>query len=340
MDDLLQNNELQASDAVGGAIPVTLLTGFLGSGKTSVLNHVLRHPGFADTAVIVNEFGKVGIDHLLIEQAVEDAVLLKNGCLCCTIRGDIVDTLADLISRRVRGELPPFRRVVIETTGLADPTAIAELFADLDPSLWYLRAIVATADGELVEAQLGTQPEVREQLAHADIILLTKMDLIEDREADKAEEAIRVFNAGAPIRRITGGVAQPEDLMPPARVIVAPVEIRGREPTAAHVNLRYRHYAAIRSTVVTASKPVHPAGLAHWLDALLSLRGSDVLRLKGIVMLAGIEHPLLVQAVEHALQPPVWLPRRPKAPTATQIVVIGRHLSPVGLQASFDASQR
>src|SRR5262245_41248150 len=151
---------------MNNAIPVTILTGFLGSGKTTVLNHLLRLPQLADTAVIINEFGEVGLDHLLVEQAFEDAVLLKNGCLCCTIRGDIADTVDTLGERIAFGEIKPFRRIAIETTGLADPAPVAHTLATYQGALALrLDGIVTTVDAALGARQFSAQPEMRRQAA-------------------------------------------------------------------------------------------------------------------------------------------------------------------------------
>ena len=172
-------------------VPVTILTGFLGSGKTTVLNHLLRQPSLADTVVIVNEFGAVGLDHLLIEQAIEDAVLLKNGCICCTVRGDIADTLDVLWQRRDAGELPPFRRIAIETTGLADPAPVAHALL-AEPGVRYacrLDGIVTTVDALHGPLQLERQPEARRQVAMADRILLTKTDLATPAQIAETEHA-------------------------------------------------------------------------------------------------------------------------------------------------------
>ena len=160
-------------------IPVTLLTGFLGSGKTTVLNHVLKQPGMAATAVIVNEFGEIGIDHLLVESATDDVVLLNSGCLCCTVRGDIVDTLLNLFVGRANGKVPHFSRVVIETTGLADPAPILHtLISDpLIAARYTLDGVVATVDAVNGSGTLDRQPEAVKQAAVADRLLLTKADL-------------------------------------------------------------------------------------------------------------------------------------------------------------------
>src|SRR5580698_3479160 len=194
-----------------GSVPVTIITGFLGSGKTTVLNRLLRAPDLADTAVIINEFGEVSLDHLLIEQAIENAVLLKNGCICCTVRGDILDTLQELFRKRETGELPWFRRIAIETTGLADPAPVVHTLTDTDQPC-HLDGIVVTADAIHVQGQLHNQEEARNQVAFADIILLTKTDLVTPVEADAAELAIRAFNDQAPIRRVIDGDVTPDDV--------------------------------------------------------------------------------------------------------------------------------
>src|ERR1700722_10626697 len=161
------------------ALPTTLITGFLGSGKTTLLNGLLSHPGMADTAVIINEFGEIGLDHLLIESSFEDAVLLKSGCICCTVRGDLVDTMTALVARRDRGEIPPFSRVAIETTGLADTEPILHTIMG-EPSLtplYRLDRVVTTVDAVNALDQLDSHYEAAKQAALADRLVLTKTDL-------------------------------------------------------------------------------------------------------------------------------------------------------------------
>jgi G3E family GTPase len=326
------------------SVPVTVITGFLGSGKTTVLNRLLRAPDLADTAVIINEFGEVSLDHLLIEQAIENAVLLKNGCICCSVRGDILDTVNELFRKRQSGELPWFRRIAIETTGLADPAPVVHTLLDTDQPC-HMDGIVTTADAIHVRAQLAEQDEARSQVALADHILLTKTDLVTAAEADAAEAAIRDFNALAPIRRVVDGAVTADDVFglgPEAR----PADWLGERHDHGHeghdhVGHDGGRHDGIASVVLRAERPIPAAGLVLWLESLLSLRGADVLRLKGIVRVAGVARPVVLQAVHHVLHRPVQLPSRAEAArggTGSEIVVIQRGLPEAGLRASFAAA--
>jgi G3E family GTPase len=322
------------------SVPVTIITGFLGSGKTTVLNHLLRLPSLADTVVIVNEFGAVGLDHLLIEQAIEDAVLLKNGCICCTVRGDIADTLDTLWRRREAGEIPPLRRVAIETTGLADPAPVAHALL-AEPGVRYacrLDGIVTTVDALHGVLQLARQPEARRQVAMADRILLTKTDLASAEQIAETTARIAMLNAGAPLRQVVGGVVAANDVFDlgpeDARLEqwLRPLDTAGHR---GHQHLAFRHADEIGSVVLRHDKPVAWQSLQHWLESVLSLRGDSVLRLKGLVWLQGEERPIVVQAVHHVLHPPMHLERDTQANGATRIVLITRGLSAAGLRASF-----
>jgi G3E family GTPase len=330
---------LRLMSEAANTVPVTILTGFLGSGKTTVLNHLLRAPSLADTVVIVNEFGAVGLDHLLIEQAIEDAVLLKNGCICCTVRGDIADTLDVLWQRRDAGEIPPFRRIAIETTGLADPAPVAHALL-AEPGARYacrLDGIVTTVDALHGALQLERQPEARRQVTMADRILLTKTDLATVAQIDDTAARIATLNPTARVRRITSGAAEPSDVFD-----LGPDEgrleqwLRPLDGTGHH-HIAFRHGEQIASVVLRHDRPIAWPALRHWLESILSLRGDSILRLKGIVWLRDKERPIILQGVHHVLHPPVPLDR-PAQRNATRIVLITRGLSAKGLRASFAAA--
>ena len=207
---------MQPSDVTGDGqrLPVSLLTGFLGSGKTTVLNHLLRQPALAKTAVVINEFGAIGLDHELVESSSEEMVLLQSGCLCCTIRGDLLDTLRNLFLRRVKGEIPAFNRVVIETTGLADPAPILHTLMT-DPLLaarYRLDGVIATVDAATGNATLDRQIESVKQAAVADRLILTKVDLVARDEVEALARRLRDLNPGAPIWRALNGRVSPSQL--------------------------------------------------------------------------------------------------------------------------------
>jgi G3E family GTPase len=319
---------LRPMNDAANTVPVTILTGFLGSGKTTVLNHLLRQPALADTVVIVNEFGAVGLDHLLIEQAIEDAVLLKNGCICCTVRGDIADTL---------DEIPPFRRIAIETTGLADPAPVAHALL-AEPGARYacrLDGIVTTVDALHGPMQLERQSEARRQVAMADRILLTKTDLASPEHIAEAEARIVALNATAPLRHVVVGAVETADVFdlgPDSDRLeqwLRPLDSHG------HQHLPFRHGEQIGSVVLRHDAPIAWPSLQYWLESMLSLRGDAVLRMKGIVWLEGHTQPVVLQGVHHVLHPPVYFDRAGRPEGNTQIVLITRGLSATGLRASF-----
>jgi G3E family GTPase len=332
------------ADRATNAVPVTIITGFLGSGKTTVLNRLLKLPSLADTAVIVNEFGAVGLDHLLIEQAIEDAVLLKNGCICCTVRGDIADTLELLWQRRSDGTLPPFRRIAIETTGLADPAPVAHALLAAEDARYACRldGIVTTVDALHGVAQLDRQPEARRQVAMADRILLSKTDLASDADIASVEARIAALNASAPVRHVVNGNVNADevfDLGPgdganDAR-IAQWLQAFETDPHHGHAHHPFRHGDEIGSVVLRCRQPVAWESLQIWLESVLSLRGGDVLRLKGLVRVVGEDRLVVLQGVHHVLHPPVFLARDSAEADGTRIVLITRGLSAAGLRASF-----
>jgi G3E family GTPase len=319
--------------------PVSVITGFLGSGKTTLLNRLLRQPDMRGAAVIVNELGEIGIDHLLVESAIEDAVLLRSGCICCTVRGDLVDTLGSLQERRARGAIPAFDRVMVETTGLADPAPILQTLmreASLTPH-YRLGAVVATADAVNAPSQLDRFDEAVKQIALADRLVVTKTDLVPAAATDDVIALLRRLNHAAPLVRL------PDDTVVPDRLFDASLfDARGRPPDIARWlgapgHDHAGHDAAIRSFCLTRDAPVPWPAFKAWLESVASLRGADLLRLKGIVNVAGDDRPVVVHGVQHLFHPPTRLPRWPDADRRTRLVFIARKLEPAPLEAALEA---
>ena len=330
--------------------PVTVITGFLGSGKTTLLNHLLRDPGMADTAVVINEFGEVAIDHLLVETSLENTLVLQSGCICCTIRGDLVDTLADLQARRARGEIPDFSRVVIETTGLADPAPILHTLATdrLIAPLFSLRSVVATVDAVNGTGQLDGFPESVKQAALADIILLTKTDLADRATAEELRTRLRQLNPAARILDVVNGAIEPDRLFANAGADprANPEELRRWLDADAyaetgeghrHEHDRNRHGENIRAFCLTLEQPVECAALKAWLQSITSLRGRDLLRMKGVINVRDLPGPVVVQGVQHVLHPPVRMASWPDEDHRTRIVFITHNIPQAALQNSLAA---
>jgi len=351
-------------------IPVTLLTGFLGSGKTTVLNHVLKQPGMAATAVIVNEFGEIGIDHLLVEKATDDVVLLNSGCLCCTVRGDIVDTLLNLFVGRANGKIPDFVRVVIETTGLADPAPILHtLISDpLVAARYMLDGVVATVDAVNGAGTLDRQPEAVKQAAVADRLLLTKTDLAAAGRAATLKARLAALNPGAPVISVAQGEVDPALLFnlgfydPKTKSVDVQRWLRDEAFEAGNEHQHHehqhhehqhghgdgheqpdvnRHDDRIQAFCITRDRPISWAALSGWLDALATMRGDDLLRLKAIVALSDRPgEPVVVHGVQHLFHPPVLLKEWPSDDHRTRMVFITRDLPKEAIETTLAAFEK
>ncbi len=333
-------------------IPVTLITGFLGSGKTTLLNALLKHEGMSDTAVIVNEFGEIGIDHLLVEQVDEGIIEMSSGCLCCTIRGDLVNTLEDLLRRLDNHRIKPFARVIIETTGLADPAPILHTIMT-HPYLvmrYRLSAIVTTIDAVNAAATFDQQEESVKQAAVADRLVLTKTDLVpEEDELAPLMARLKSLNPAAPLLLAARGEAVPETLFDaglfdPASKSANVQRWLNEEAYkddhhgANHHHDVNRHDARIEAFCLTKSKPLAKSAFQMFVELLQAEYGSNLLRLKGIVALREEPgHPVVIHAVQHVLHPPVRLESWPDADKRTRLVFIMRDISKTMISDLFDA---
>jgi G3E family GTPase len=338
---------------------VSLLTGFLGSGKTTLLSCFLRHPGMSNTAVIMNEFGEIGLDHELLQAPEEEVVLLNNGCLCCAVLGDLITTLRTLNRRRVTGEVPPFERIVIETSGLADPAPVLHtLITDAEATLWCrLDTIVTVVDAVNAPTQLEAHFESVKQIAVADRILLSKTDLATANDVEQLVARLRRLNPSARLQQAVRGEIGPEILFrggsqaEEGDVGLQPwldaarrddtarrhEAERGRKPSEPHhhdsTNHHHLHDSEIRTFSFWLDKPLHPVGLQMWLDQIATLRGPNLLRVKGILNVEG--RPTVVHAVQHLFHAPEELDRWPSDDRRSRIVFITHKLERPDIEASL-----
>ncbi len=322
--------------------PITLLTGFLGSGKTTLLNRLLGHPSMLDTAVLVNEFGAVSIDHLLVREASGNVMVMSNGCICCSVAGDMVTALRDLYFKRANGEVPDFRRVVIETTGLADPAPIMHTLIEMPlvAARYSLAGVVTTVDAAYGGAQLDSHFESVKQAAVADRIVITKTDLVPRAKIDALKARLAGLNPGArPLEAIAGeidpallfdtGLYQAGSKMPDVQNWLraeAYRQLPPQGPALAPQRPVARHDERIHAFAIAFDTPIVWQNLVDALETLVSLRGDELLRIKGIVNVAGEAAPRAIHAVQHTLYPMARLPAWPDGDRRTRLVFIVRDL--------------
>jgi G3E family GTPase len=318
-------------------IAVSVITGFLGSGKTTLLNNILRDPAMGDAAVIVNEFGAIGIDNHLIRSSNESTILLGSGCVCCVVRGDLVDTMRDLLVQRSRGDVPPFRRLLIETTGLADPAPLLHTLMSMPVAARYrLDSVVTTVDAVVGSRTLEQHSEAVKQAAVADRLFITKVDLADRAAIEDIDQRLSRLNPAASRRGVVQGAVTPDEIFgetvydPAKRIVDVARWLQAEEVAAAEgapAATAGRHEARISSFSLSFLQPFHWREVAAWLDALAKARGEDLLRVKGIVNIVDAEGPVVVHAVQHLFHPPLMLERWPTPLKRSQLVFITRDLS-------------
>ena len=336
-------------DAPRGEIPqftpVSLVTGFLGSGKTTLLRRLLVSPDLADTAVLINEFGEIGLDHELMERIDADVVLLASGCLCCTIRGELADAIKALHARRERGLIPAYRRLAIESSGLADPLPILTTIA-AEPQLrhhYKQGLVVTTVDAVNGMTQLDRHPESRKQAAIADRLVLTKTDLVDaDRRAELVERLARLnpaavlLDAGAELdaKALIG-----DDLARSGREVSSwfradAVDADDPRPGRRDPN---RHGDDIYAFALAFDRPIDWTAFGLWLSLLLHRHGDAILRVKGILAIEGESAPVAVHGVQQLVHPPTHLPAWPSEDRRTRIVFIVKGVEEETIRRSFRA---
>jgi G3E family GTPase len=346
---------------MAAAVPLTVLTGFLGSGKTTLLKRLLDDPGMAGTAVLINEFGEVGIDDALIEKVDNDAVLLPSGCVCCAVRGDLVEALEKLHTKSLWGDIPPMRRVVLETTGLADPTPIVHTLMTEERvyRIYQLDGVVTTVDAQLGLEQIDEHFEPAKQIAIADRLVVTKTDLASPETVTQLRARLGQLNRAAPIRDAVKGDVAVSELIglgahEPAITNADPERWLSANKYAGasahghhhhdhdchddhceHPDHHHGHLHGIQSFCLTFEGPLDGAELSNALQLLAQLYGGKLLRVKGIVNVKDQANPFVIHGVQHIFYPPDSLQQWPSESRASRLVFITKDLTETTLRRHF-----
>jgi G3E family GTPase len=336
-------------DPLRSKIPVTVLTGFLGAGKTTLLKRLLTHPDMNRAAVVINEIGEVGIDNDLVTMSTENISLLANGCICCTVRTDLQETLVDLFTKRKQGAIPDFDRVIVETTGLADPAPVIQTIVTdtMISNHFRLDGLATLVDAVHGAGQLDRQPEAVKQAAVADRLLITKTDLAQPAAVVELRERLLALNPEAQMRDVVMGELDPAYLtnlgLRSARSDQAAIErflgagaYEDDKPAYLGSRLGARHDVSIRTFSLRFDEPFTWTVFSGALELLTSLRGPDLLRMKGIVNVEG--DPVVVQGVQHIFSPPVKLERWPSDDRRTRLVFITRKIEAATVEALLRAA--
>lgn len=331
-------------------IPINVLTGFLGSGKTTLLNRMLRSDDFSDCAVLINEFGEVGVDHHLIESVQGDIVLLQSGCICCTVRGDLAAAIRLLYEKREAGQVPRFRRLVIETTGLADPTPVLSTILHERVIQYHFRVgnVITTVDAVNAESQLCKFPEVLKQIAVADRIVVTKTDLVDAAHVVVLQAHLSRLNPGAVLINANPGNATAAQLLGEDVFTVANKDREverwfERAPLGASRTLARSsgsaHAQGVESFVLEFDDAVNWTVFGVWLTLLLQSHGDRILRIKGLLDVQGCDTPVVIHGVQHLVHPPSHLQAWPPGRRQSKLVFIVIGIDSVQIRQSFEVFQ-
>ena len=322
-------------------IPVTVLTGFLGSGKTTLLNRLLKHADLARTAVIVNEFGEIGLDHLMLEPLDGETVVMAAGCLCCTIRDDLAATLVSLHHRRQTGVVPAYDRIIIETTGLADPAPIAHLLLTHPDVVehHHLAGVVSTLDGQLGLQQLIDTPECLKQVAMADAVVLSKTDM-PGAQTSALRERVKCLNPGVGV--FLAGEAGPDVITAPGHLDASTLANLDAHSDANHAHDHdhgrhdiNRHDSGIQAVPLVIEGSQDWMGLSMWLSFIITTHGAHLLRVKGVINVTGEPGPIIINGVRHIFHEPTHLPDWPDDDHRTRLVFILKDLDPAVILDSW-----
>ena len=342
-------------------IPVVIITGFLGSGKTTLLNHLVKQPHMKMTAIIINEFGEIGIDHLLVETSSEEMIEINNGCICCTVRGDLQDKLGSLSMWLDAGRIPPVERVIVETTGLADPAPIMHTLMTDEHLLnrYRLGGVVTLVDAIAGSSSIRQFPEAVKQIAIADQLIFSKTDLVESLSGRDSyrqlKERVRQINPRASAHEVANGAIDPEDLMPDdtedTEEVLADLsqwmdsaeESRheadcGDHPHAhTHAHTHEANQSGIRTFLIELDEPVDRDRFNEFMQNLALEFGENLLRIKGLLNVADRpDQPAVVHGVQHVFFPIRWLDRWPGEDRTSKLVFITQDLEPEAVRARFD----